>query len=237
MKTDNKKTNDYSDDYMLQRVNDDERAEGGRAEYYEEAEAGSEIISHLTDGDVTNQDLAEYKEFMGDLSNRLTELGNNISALQRSNNPAAQARAEDLRRKYLRLKQLKSVVQEVGKDHAKADKEQTPEEKEKAKKRGDIAAKIVDGMKEGKNPAKAMRLLNLAPNGKKLEMAEDTMFLAMMLSQGKNKTPEKEQPPKDKPRNLAELTGRGTTIKPRKTQAFDAQKAQALLQQRSQSQR
>ena len=41
MKTDNKKTNDYSDDYMLQRVNDDERAEGGRAEYYEEAEAGS----------------------------------------------------------------------------------------------------------------------------------------------------------------------------------------------------
>jgi len=237
MKPEQKKANTYSDDYMLQRIEDDERAEGGRAEYYEEAEAGSEVIAHLTDGDVTSQDLAEYNEFMGDLSNRLTELGNNISILQKSNNPEARAKAEVLRRKYLRLNQLKSVVKEVGKDHSKPDKEQTPEEKEKAKKRGDIAAKILEGMKEGKNPAKAMRLLNLAPNGKELALKEDAMFIAMMLAQGKNKSPEKEQPPKDKPRSLAELTGRGVGIKPRKTQAFDANRAQALLQQRSQSQR
>ncbi len=237
MKIEPKKNASYKDDSMLQRINDDERAEGGRAEYYEEAEAGSEVISRLTDGNVTSQDLAEYKEFMGDLSERLTELGNNIAILQKSNNPAAQSKAEELRRKYLRLNQLKSIVGEVGKDHSKPDKEQTPEEKEKAKKRGDIASKIIDGMKEGKNPAKAMRLLNLAPNGKKLVVAEDSLFIAMMLSQGKNKTPENETPKKDKPRSLAELTGRGTTIIPRKTQAFDAQKAQSLLQQRAEAQR
>ena len=96
-------------------------------EYFTWSDEGETIMKHMTDGCVDAADLAEKEDFIKDSYQREAELLTCLGLYEKSNNPLAKKRHQELMIKLQRLRQIRSALENGTKKVA--DKEPlTPDE-------------------------------------------------------------------------------------------------------------
>lgn len=104
-------------------------------EYSRWIDDASSIVKEMNDGFVSADDMKHREEFIGDMTERETEIKTCISLYRNSNTPQAKERLAFLEKKLAKLMELRSLIKSSTKDRADAIANPiiTPEEHEKAK--------------------------------------------------------------------------------------------------------
>ena len=92
-------------------------------EYFSWIDDSKAIMDHLTDGNISENDLKEREIFVDDSWQRETEILTCSGLYERSNNPLAKQRKDMLLIKLLRLRQIRSALGAVSKNKAQPTRE------------------------------------------------------------------------------------------------------------------
>ncbi len=146
-------------------------------EYFSWIDQGKEILRNMTDGYVSAQDLTERNDFLKDSWQRESEMLTCLGLYERSDNPQAKQRCQNLRYRLQRLRQIRSSILTLTKD--RADKALSREEVEEAKRRH----RLLDAMRTLVIPAPVDQELQYESwaHGNDLEFVAGYSFYTRML--------------------------------------------------------
>lgn len=157
-------------------------------EYFSWIDGAQRIISHMTDGCITMEDLKEKHHFLDISWQREAEILTCLSLYERSDNPLAKERKEELLIKLRRLRQLRSAIITNTKDKLD-DEPLTQEEKEQRRR----VILTLEEMKEADENAdyqnailrRHLELLRLS-HEEDIEFYENYSFYTRMLEDQRN---------------------------------------------------
>ena len=112
-------------------------------EYFNWIDESEQIIKHMTDGNISKQDLSERNNFISMSWQRESELLTCLALYEQSDNPLAKKRHAELMLKLVRLRQLRSAVL-VGTQNTSDERHLTPEQKERLR----AIARVLAEMRE-----------------------------------------------------------------------------------------
>lgn len=100
-------------------------------EYFEWIEEAQSVISNMTDGDISDDDINKREDFLANLDHRETEMRVYMALYASCSSPTAKERLAFLQIKLAKLMELRSAVMAVTKNREEAEKFQEVKEEEK----------------------------------------------------------------------------------------------------------